>query len=189
LDRAATTGHADIVRLLLANHADVNARNNDGMTPLYGAAESGYTEVAILLLASRANVNAEPTAAIHRFTLLPPEAQGRDSTAAGQWCDVNAKAEDGSTPLHGLWPAPSDVMTSSASTRIDLIAAQPHTFCSDCAGAEAFPPKCVAAGETPTWTVRYSQYLAKLVSVSKTVQSFTRTRPTVSAWSWRLVWS
>jgi ankyrin repeat protein len=129
LDRAATTGHADIVRLLLANHADVNARNNDGMTPLYGAAESGYTEVAILLLASRANVNARTHSG---YTPLHVAAsRGRKDVTQlllDNGADVNAKAEDGSTPLH--WAVARghqdviDLLRQHGG--IDLIAAQPH---------------------------------------------------------------
>ena len=44
--------------MLLANKADVNARNNRGYTPLNTAAYYGYKDVAELLLANGANVDA-----------------------------------------------------------------------------------------------------------------------------------
>jgi ankyrin repeat protein len=129
LDRAATTGHADIVRLLLANHADVNARNNDGMTPLYGAAENGYTEVAILLLASKADVNARTHGG---YTPLHVAAsRGRKEVTRlllDNGADVNAKAGDGSTPLHwAVTRGHQDVVDLLGQHGgIDLIGSQPH---------------------------------------------------------------
>lgn len=43
--------------LLLANHADVNAQDNGGWTPLHMAARSGSKEVVQLLLAHKAKVD------------------------------------------------------------------------------------------------------------------------------------
>jgi ankyrin len=57
---AAKNGHKDVADLLLANKADVNARDdNCGDTPLHCAARSGHKDVADLLLASKADVNAK----------------------------------------------------------------------------------------------------------------------------------
>ena len=58
LHYAASNGRKDVVELLLANKADVNAKDDDGKTPLHSASENGHKEVAELLLASKANVNA-----------------------------------------------------------------------------------------------------------------------------------
>lgn len=55
---AAAYGHRDVAELLLANKADVDARDNAGTTPLEWAAVEGYKAVAALLLAKGANVNA-----------------------------------------------------------------------------------------------------------------------------------
>ena len=66
-------GHKDVAELLLANKADVNARNNKGETPLHRvlaqATDSRYTpetelgkrnvEMVELLVASNADVNAK----------------------------------------------------------------------------------------------------------------------------------
>ena len=55
---AAVNGHAELVKLLLFNNADVNANRTDGATLLYVAAQNGHTEVLKLLLDSNADVNA-----------------------------------------------------------------------------------------------------------------------------------
>ena len=46
---AADGGHADLVELLLANHADVNATDKDGRTPLHYAEKRHHEDVAALL--------------------------------------------------------------------------------------------------------------------------------------------
>ena len=56
---AAHNGHMDVAQLLLANKADVAAKNNYGYTPLHRAAEEGNKNLAELLLASKAEVNAK----------------------------------------------------------------------------------------------------------------------------------
>jgi ankyrin repeat protein len=43
--------------LLLANKAEVNARDNRGRTPLHEAAENGRKDVVELLLANKVEVN------------------------------------------------------------------------------------------------------------------------------------
>ena len=58
LHAAASHDHNDVVELLLANKAEVNATNNDGDTPLHAAAFKGHKDVAELLLANKADVNA-----------------------------------------------------------------------------------------------------------------------------------
>ena len=46
-------------KALLAGKANVNAKANSGVTPLYSAALNGHKDVAEVLLANNANVNAE----------------------------------------------------------------------------------------------------------------------------------
>ena len=56
---AAMNGHTEVVKLLLASNADVNATRIRGTTVLMMAALGGYMESVKLLLESKANVNAE----------------------------------------------------------------------------------------------------------------------------------
>ena len=53
-------GRKDIVELLIAKGADVNAKfDDDGSTPLHLAAWKGHFETAELLIAAGADVNAK----------------------------------------------------------------------------------------------------------------------------------
>jgi len=57
LDRAATDGKADVVRLLLDNGALINKKATDGASALLHAVEFGKTPVVELLIAHHAHVN------------------------------------------------------------------------------------------------------------------------------------
>jgi len=59
LHLAMNMGYIDIVKLLLAKGADVNARDSYSSTPLHYAAKSGRKDIAELLLAKGAEVNAK----------------------------------------------------------------------------------------------------------------------------------
>ena len=56
---AAYAADKDVVELLLANKAEVNAKDNEGKTPLHIAAGFGRKDVAELLLAKKAEINAK----------------------------------------------------------------------------------------------------------------------------------
>ena len=56
---AASVGSREIAELLIAEGADVNAREKGGGTPLHQATYGDHVEVAELLIASGANVNAQ----------------------------------------------------------------------------------------------------------------------------------
>src|ERR1022692_742771 len=103
---AASRGHKDVAELLLANKADVNARNtgptrlNIGMTPLHYAAGSGHKAVVELLVANGADVNARSG----RVTPLHLAARDGHKNVAelllANKADVNARDNTGDTPLH-----------------------------------------------------------------------------------------
>ena len=51
--------HAGIMQNLIRHGADVNAKNNTGMTPLMMAAEKGYIELLEVLLTAKADINSK----------------------------------------------------------------------------------------------------------------------------------
>jgi pectate lyase len=59
LHRAATRAHKDVVEMLIAEGAYVNARTPGFTTPLHYAAQRGRTEIAELLIDKGADVNAK----------------------------------------------------------------------------------------------------------------------------------
>jgi ankyrin repeat protein len=52
----------ETVKLLIAQHAQIAAADDDGETPLHMAAEAGSVPLAEVLLANHADINARDTA-------------------------------------------------------------------------------------------------------------------------------
>ena len=99
---AAQKGNLAAVKRLVAQGADVNIPQGDGMTALHWAADHGDSAMAAVLLKAHANVKA--TTRIGNYTPLhiaSRDASGtvvRELIAAG--ADVKAPTSTGATPLH-----------------------------------------------------------------------------------------
>ena len=89
-----------IIKLLIAQGADVNAKTEGGDTPLHFAASMGHKEIAELLIANGADVNAKSQ---HEHTPLHFAARTGEKEVAGllidKGADVNAASRNGKTPL------------------------------------------------------------------------------------------
>ena len=69
-----------MVEVLLVHQADVNARNDAGAAPLFGAAFWGYKDIVELLLTHKADVNAKTSNG--QTPLHGAVAQGHEDVAA-----------------------------------------------------------------------------------------------------------
>ena len=98
---AAIENDMEAARWLIANGAEVNAKNKAGSTPLHGAARENAVAVAELLIAKGAEVNAKNN---DGWTLLH-RAAGNNATEVAELliakgAEVNAKDDKDRTPLH-----------------------------------------------------------------------------------------
>ena len=124
LRSAAIDGNIEAVKQHLAAGADVNTKSERGRTPLHIAADMGHKEIAELLIAKGANVNAKDEDGDTPLDWVPvfgakiddllrkyggkhgtihSAARGGDIEAVKEFlaagADVNAKDDDGKTPL------------------------------------------------------------------------------------------
>ncbi len=102
LHGAATFGHKEIVELLIAKGADVNAKGGviKGTIPLHKAASNGHKEVAEVLIAKGADVNAKSENG--RTSLHNAAYNGHKEVVElliSKGADLNAMHVTGGTPL------------------------------------------------------------------------------------------
>ena len=104
LHEAAIFGQENVAEVLLANRADVNAKDIGGDTPLHMAALYGFEKVAEVLLANKADVNAKD---VNGNTPLHMAASYRREAVVNVLlannADVNVTNLGNVTPLH--WAA------------------------------------------------------------------------------------
>jgi ankyrin repeat protein len=99
LHRAAAYGHKNLAELLLANKAEVNAKDNKGKTPLHWAADNGNEDVAELLLANKAEVSVKNNSGVTPLYLAALHCRmGIVKILLANKAEVNAG--DNWTPLH-----------------------------------------------------------------------------------------
>jgi hypothetical protein len=98
---AAYNGHVEIIRLLLQNGAEVNAKDNHGHTPLQDAAFQGHVDILHLLVENGADLEAQSNGgwrALHyaaRYGDLP----FIQELISRYHVDINARVNDGRTAL------------------------------------------------------------------------------------------
>lgn len=99
LIEAASNGHADVVKLLIENGADVNLKGEAWYGPLHAAAAKGHIEVVKILLENGADVNIFH----HNKPLHNAAMNGHIEVAEillAYGADINAKGTDEASPLH-----------------------------------------------------------------------------------------
>ena len=101
---AAEKGNIEAVKQHLAAGADVNAKREDGMTPLHHATKNtGHWEIVELLIAEGADVNVKSADGSGGRTPLHFAAYyGHEEIVElliSKGADVNAKRSNGATPL------------------------------------------------------------------------------------------
>ncbi|MGL5941575.1 MAG: ankyrin repeat domain-containing protein [Waterburya sp.] len=101
----------EMVELMIAKGAEVNARDNNGITPLFWAANNHQHEIIELLLAKDADVNTKDNFGSTPLTWAMSHQEEEEQTSLtaklstaklliAKGANVNAKDDNGITPLH-----------------------------------------------------------------------------------------
>jgi ankyrin repeat protein len=97
---AAGSGYIEVMKLLVAKKAKVDARSYHGHTPLHWAAENGREEVAEFLLTKGADVNANGSGETPLYIAAQRGHRQVAEFLLTKGADVNARDSDGRTLLH-----------------------------------------------------------------------------------------
>jgi ankyrin repeat protein len=123
---ACKDGDFEKTKRVLENDAHVNARDEDGCTPLHFASENGYDAIVSLLLQNNADFNVYNGDGLTPLHLAcKNEEEAVVSLLLKNRPDVNVKDKEGFTPLH--WAA-----HSNASGRRKTLACQNNNAWSLC---------------------------------------------------------
>jgi ankyrin repeat protein/Tfp pilus assembly protein PilF len=87
-----------VAKVLISAGADINAKNSVGSTPLFGAARIGMAEIAEVLISNGANVSAKMDEGFTPLFVASNADVAKVLISAG--ADINAKTPVGFTPLH-----------------------------------------------------------------------------------------
>ena len=104
LSYAAMGGHTAIIQLLLERGAESDSRDKDNRTPLWWAASNGRLEAVELLLLEK-RVRPDLRDRFGRTPISVAASSGSDKTVQvliEKGCNINAKDENGRTPLHWI---------------------------------------------------------------------------------------
>jgi ankyrin repeat protein len=113
IHQAAKDGNTEAVKLDLADGIDVNAKDDNGRTPLHHVAEEGHKEIAELFIAAGADVNAknnlggtplhEAAASGCKEIVELLVTKGADVNAnIGGWTPLQLAVDEGHTEIAGL---------------------------------------------------------------------------------------
>jgi ankyrin repeat protein/beta-lactamase regulating signal transducer with metallopeptidase domain len=107
LHQAAAAGDKEQVQKLLAQGADIHAKDKDGRTPLHSAAWYGRKDVAAVLLAQGANIN-EADGSGQTPLHLAANFDGKllSEFLLAQGAQIDARDNAGNTPLHAAADLP-----------------------------------------------------------------------------------
>lgn len=120
LGDAAYEGRISTVEYLISQGAEINGKDYNGHTPIFGAAEGGQFEVAKLLIARGAKVNVQGDfGATPLSTAVESRRPNIVKLLIDNGADVTLANEQGVTPLHKATSAYTATLLISRGAKVD----------------------------------------------------------------------